>query len=182
MDDWRISDKRTVLQQSRFLTVEFHRVELPDGHVIPDWSWIITPDFINVVLIDADGRFLFFRQGKYAYDGLSLAPVGGYIEPGEDPLEAAKREVLEETGYQADTWIALGTTAVDANRGCGTAYAYLATGARRVAEPCADDLEPQEMIWLTRDETQAALFANQFKVLPWGNVVAMSLLHLATRS
>lgn len=178
MDSWQIHSRREVLNHGRFLRVETHDVELPDGKRIPDWTWVITPDFINVVLIDEAGNFILFRQGKYAYDGLSLAPVGGYIEPDEDPLEAAKREVLEETGCEARTWIDLGRFVVDANRGCGTAYAYLALGARRVATPNADDLEPQELLHLSRAEVERALFAGEFKVLPWANLIALSLLHL----
>jgi 8-oxo-dGTP pyrophosphatase MutT (NUDIX family) len=178
MTDWKTTKKRTVLENGKFLTVEYHTVELPDGTVIDDWSWVITPDFINVVIIDEDGKFLLFRQTKYGIDGDSLAVVGGYIEAGEDPLAAAKRETLEETGYEAPDWTFFGSYRVDANRGAGTAYAYLATGAKKVAEPNADDLEEQEMILLSREEVEAALFNGEFKVLPWTNLVALSLLYL----
>ena len=176
--DWTIHSRREVLKQGKFLRVEYHDVELPDGHRIPEWSWVITPDFINVVLIDDEGAFILFRQGKYAYEGLSLAPVGGYIEPGEDPLEAAKREVLEETGYAADLWISLGQFVVDANRGCGIGHSFLAMQARKVAEAAADDLEPQELLRLSRPQIEAALFGGEIKVLPWASLFALSLLYL----
>jgi ADP-ribose pyrophosphatase len=179
MTDWKTTDKRTVLQNGKFLTVEYHTVELPDGTVIKDWSWVITPDFINVVIIDEQGRFVLFRQSKYGIEGDSLAPVGGYIEAGEDALEAAKRETLEETGYAADNWTCFGSYRVDANRGAGMAYAYLATGARKVAERNADDLEAQELVLLSREEVEQALFNGEFKVLPWTSLVALSLLHLS---
>ena len=119
-----------------------------------------------------------FRQFKYAVEGVSLAPVGGYLEPGEDPLAGAQRELLEETGYQADEWIPLGQVAVDANRGAGIAYLYLARGARRVAEPDADDLEEQELLLLSRAEIEAALEEGQFRLLPWTAVVALALRHV----
>ncbi|MDQ7027825.1 MAG: NUDIX hydrolase [Anaerolineae bacterium] len=176
--DWKTTNKRTVLQNGKFLTVEYHTVELPDGTVIEDWSWVITPDFINVVIIDEDGRFVLFRQTKYGIEGDSLATVGGYIEDNEDPLAAAKREMLEETGYEAPNWISFGSFRVDANRGAGMAYAYLATGAKKVTEPDADDLEEQELVLLSRSEVETALFKGEFKVLPWTGLVALSLLHL----
>lgn len=177
MTGWKTTHKRTVLENGPFLAVEYHTVELPDGTVIDDWSWVITPDFVNVVLIDEQGRFVLFRQTKYGIEGLSLAPVGGYIEAGEEPLAAAKRETLEETGYAARAWISLGAYRVDANRGAGMAYAYLATGAHKVAEPEANDLEAQELVLLERAAVERALFAGEFKVLPWANLVALSLLH-----
>ena len=178
MTDWKTTKKRTILQNGKFLTVEYHTIELPDGTIIEDWSWVITPDFINVVLIDEQGRFVLFRQSKYGINGESLAPVGGYIEAGEDPLAAAKREVLEETGYEADKWTFFGSFRVDANRGAGMAYAYLAQNARKVTEPNADDLEEQTLVLLSRDAVEAALFNNEFKVLPWTSLVALSLLYL----
>lgn len=176
--DWKTTNKRTVLQNGKFLTVEYHTIELPDGTVIEDWSWVITPDFINVIIIDENGRFVLFRQTKYGIEGDSLAPVGGYIEANEDPLEAAKREMMEETGYEASDWTCFGSFRVDANRGAGMAYAYLATGAKKVTEPDADDLEEQELLLLSREEVEAALFNGEFKVLPWTSLVALSLLHL----
>ena len=178
MTDWKTTNKRTVLKNGKFLTVEYHTIELPDGRVIADWSWLITPDFINVVLVDEQGRFVLFRQTKYGIDGDSLALVGGYIEPNEDPLAAAKRETLEETGYEASDWTFFGSFRVDANRGAGMAYAYLAIGARKVTERDADDLEEQELVLLTRQEVEKALFNGEFKVLPWTSLVALSLLHL----
>jgi ADP-ribose pyrophosphatase len=178
VDTWKTTNRRTVLQNGKFLTVEYHTVELPDGTIINDWSWVVTPDFINAVVIDEQDNFVLFRQGKYAYDGMSLAPVGGYIEPGEDPLEAAKREVLEELGYAADQWVDLGSYRVDANRGAGTGYAYLALGARHVGKGLSDDLEEQELLILPRAEIEAALFRREFKALAWANLVALSLLYL----
>ena len=88
-----------------------------------------------------------------------------FHHPNEDPLTAAQREVLEETGYRAENWYPLGEWVVDGNRGCGTAYAFLATAPQPVALPNADDLEEQEIVLLARSELEEALFTNQFKVL-----------------
>ena len=175
MTPWKTLSRRTILDHRPFLSVEMHTVQLPGGRIIDDWTWIVTPDFVNVLVETPDGSFLCFRQTKYAVEGTSLAPVGGYIEPGEDPLDAAKRETLEETGYSSPEWIRLGSYAVDANRGAGTAHFFLARQAQRVAEPTADDLEEQELLILSRPEVQRALAEGQFKVLAWASVVAMGV-------
>lgn len=177
MQSWKTLDRTTILDHSKYLRVEDHRVELPDGQVIPDWPWIITPDFVNVALITPGGQYVVFRQVKYAVEGASYAPVGGYLEPGEDPLVCAQREVLEETGYQSRDWVYLGSYVMDANRGVATAHLYLAKNAIRVSEPDADDLEEQEILLLDKVEVAAALTAGAFKVLSWAMVMLLALQH-----
>jgi ADP-ribose pyrophosphatase len=178
MQSWKTLSRRTILNYGKFLIVEDHTIELPDGQVISEWPWLITPDYINVSAVTEDGEFLFFRQTKYGVDGISLAPVGGYLEPGEDPLAAAKRELLEETGYEASDWINLGNYVVDGNRGAGRAHLFLARDARYVMEPIGDDLEEQQLLRLSRSEVEAALTAGEFKVLAWATVVALALLYM----
>jgi len=178
---WKTLARKTILDRRPYLVVEQHTVELPDGKQIADWPWVITPDYVNVLAMTSDGRFLCFRQGKYAYEGEALAPVGGYIEPGEQPLAAAQRELFEETGYQASEWIALGAYAVCANRGVATAYPFLALRAMPVAAPHADDLEEQTLVLLERAELEAALAQGEFRVLSWTATVALALRWLERR-
>ena len=178
MNPWKILSRETILNHSKYLAVENHTVELPDGKVIEDWPWVISPDYVNVLAMTEKNEFLCFRQTKYSVDGTSLAPVGGYLEPGEDMLAAAKREFLEETGYEAPEWIHLGDYIVDGNRGAGKAHLYLARKARYVKEADADDLEEQQLLLLSRSEVETALAAGEFKVLGWATVVALALNYL----
>ena len=182
MKPWKTLSRQTILDRGKFLTVENHVIELPDGRIIDDWSWIITPDFVLVLAMTEDDQFICFRQTKYAVDGPTLAPVGGYIEPGEDPLVAARRELLEETGCEAEDWVFLGRYPVMANRGGGAGYLYLAKGARFVAEPQSDDLEEQELLLLDLDEVEAAIAAGSFNVITWTTCVALALLHIKASS
>ncbi len=179
MKPWKTLSRRMVLNHSKWLVVEDHAVELPGGRVIPNWPWVTTPDYINVVVETVDGKFLCFRQTKYAIAGTTLAVVGGYLEPGEEPLTCAQRELREETGYVAPEWINLGSYWVDPNRGMATGNLFLARGAYRVCNRDADDLEEQEVLLLTRAEIESALAAGEFKVLAWQAAVALALLNLA---
>ena len=178
MQPWKTISKRLLCQPNRFLSVELHELELPDGTRITDWPWLITPDYANVLARTKDGRFLLFRQTKYAVNGVTLAPVGGFLEPGEDPLHAAQRELREETGYVAPRWHSLGNSVVDANRGAGIANLYLALDAEQACPPTADDLEAQELLLMSRLELDAALDRGEFKVLAWVTVIALGLRFL----
>lgn len=177
MKAWKTLSRTTILDHSKWLKVEDHTIELPNGTVIDQWCWIISPDYVNVVVQNDNDEFLCFRQTKYAADGITLAPVGGYLEPGEDPLACAKRELREEMGCEAREWIALGRFPCDGNHGNGMANLFLARGAHTVGEIIADDLEEQEIITLSRHEMMNALLNGDFKVLSWSTAVALSLFH-----
>jgi 8-oxo-dGTP pyrophosphatase MutT (NUDIX family) len=176
MRPWRTRSRRTILDRSPWLAVEEHTVELPDGRLVEGWPWLVGREFVNVVAVTEDGSFLVLRQVKYAVDGTSLAPVGGYLDEGEEPLVAARRELLEETGYEAPDWTSLGRYVVDGNRGAGVGHLFLARGARKAAEPDADDLEEQELLRLGRDDVERALLAGEFKVMSWATAVALALV------
>ena len=163
----------------RFLKVEQHVVEFDNGRRVDDWGWVVTPEFINVAPVLADGRILCFRQEKYAAHGLTLALPGGYLEACEEPLAAAQRELLEETGYGGGQWTALGSYVVDGNRGNGRGHFFLAQGVEWRQPIDADDLETLEQVLLTPAEAQTALMAGEFQVLPWSACMALALLRLA---
>ena len=95
MQPWKTLNRSLLLDHSKYLRVENHTVQLPDGRTISDWAWLIMPDYVNIVVVTEEGKFLCFRQPKYGAGGITLALAGGYLEPGEDPLAAAQRELLE---------------------------------------------------------------------------------------
>ncbi len=128
---------------------------------------------------DGGGKFLILRQRKYAVEGVALAPVGGYLDEGEEPLAAARRELREETGYESRDWIPLGSYAVDGNRGAGKAHLFAALNARRIGSRNSDDLEEQEMVLMARPEVESALMRGEFKVLPWAAAVALALRRIS---
>ena len=175
---WKTLSKENILNHNHFLQVEKHVVELPDGQIIPDWSWVKMPDAVIMLAVTKEQQFVCFRQTRYAVEGTTLATAGGMIEENEVPLDAARRELMEETGYRSENWVDLGSYVLDPNRGMATMYFFLALEAVYEREPNADDLEDQELLLLSRSEIEKALLAGEFKVLTSSAVVSMSLNYM----
>jgi ADP-ribose pyrophosphatase len=87
----------------RFLKVNRDRIRLPDGSVTHR-EYIRHPGAVVILPLLADGRVLLERQFRYPNDRVFVEFPAGKIDPGEDPLACAKRELQEETGYTATEW------------------------------------------------------------------------------
>lgn len=85
------------------LHVRSDRVRLPDG-MEARREYIRHPGAVVIVAVDEDGRLIFERQFRYPLRASFVELPAGKLEPGEDSLVCARRELLEETGYQATHW------------------------------------------------------------------------------
>ncbi|WP_446723487.1 NUDIX domain-containing protein [Olsenella sp. An188] len=111
----------------RIFNVDRLRVELPDGRMaIRDV--VRHPGAVAVVALTEDGRICLVRQYRTALGRVTVEIPAGKLSPGEDPLECANRELLEETGMTAER-IAFLTTIATSDGFCDELiHIYMATG------------------------------------------------------
>jgi ADP-ribose pyrophosphatase len=93
--------------RGQFLKVYEDTVRCPDGHVAPR-EYLRHPGAVMVVPVLDDGRLVLERQFRYPLRRTFVEFPAGKIDPGEDILTCAQRELREETGYTAREWIYLG--------------------------------------------------------------------------
>jgi ADP-ribose pyrophosphatase len=174
-ESWEVLESEVVLEHP-FLGVAMQKVRLPDGRVIPDWPIVRTRDYVNVTVVNERGEFLILEGYKHGLGRSSWQVPGGYLEEGEAPLDAAKRELLEETGYVSSQWRALGSYVVDANRRVGMGHFFMALGARLSQNPTNPDLESCTVHWFPADEVEAALGDGRVGVISYAVNLALALL------
>ena len=171
---WTVLDRREVFSAPPYITISTERVRLPDGREVEDFHRVVMPDYALVFAETTEGKLLVLRQYKHGVGAVSLTFPAGTLNPGEDALAAAKRELMEETGYQAQGWRYYGRYVTHANAFSNAAHLFTATGCRKLAEPDSGDLEEMELLFMTRPELFAAARRGEFKLTSQLTILALA--------
>jgi ADP-ribose pyrophosphatase len=122
------------IQDCRVFSVRRVRAQSPRTGDAHDFFTIDSSDWVNVVAITPDDCVVMVRQYRHGAGRITLETPGGLIDPGETPAQAAARELLEETGYQAADWVPLGAVNPNPALFSNLLHGFLARGAQRVRE------------------------------------------------
>ena len=124
-----------------------------DGTPLPRDIFVFScPDWCNVLAETPEGELVFIWQYRFGTDELSLEIPGGVIDPGEEPIAAARRELLEETGYEAESFELVSVVAPNPALQDNRCFTYLARGARPTGATSFDDLEDLETVLVPKNE------------------------------
>lgn len=124
-----------------WLTVRHDQVRLPDGRINPEFYVLEYPDWVNVIAITEDGMFVLERQYRHGLGKTCYEIPAGVIEKGETPLEAAKRELQEETGYGEGEWETLMTVSGNCSTTSNLTHCFLAKGVKKISGQHLDATE-----------------------------------------
>lgn len=136
---WRLKSER-VVYRDRWVEVALADVQLPTGQAYT-YTVLRRLPGAAVVALNERGEVLVQQEYRYPLDAVIYQLPGGLVEPGESPLETARRELLEEAGYEAEEWEELG--AVQDNPGLldGVTTLFLARGVRPAGTSRPDHAE-----------------------------------------
>lgn len=139
--NWERVKRECVYCKKPWLVVYEEEVRLPNGVVIPDYITTEVPDVAMVFAVTKERELLLVEQYKHGL-GISIWDLpAGYMDQGEDPLSAARRELEEETGYIGGDWRRLCTVYFDENRHDARFYYFLARNVAAEGTRQLDDTE-----------------------------------------
>ncbi|MBD5197541.1 MAG: NUDIX hydrolase [Bacteroidales bacterium] len=140
-------DRRWTVLSSKYLwrrpwlTVRLEHVRLANGREAPEYYVLEYPDWVNVIAITKDGEMVMIRQYRHGIGRSDYELCAGVIEQGENPEEAARRELLEETGFGGGEWTQFARLAPNPSSQTNWAYSYLAVGVEKIDTQHLDGAE-----------------------------------------
>lgn len=146
-----------------WLTARRDRLRMPDGTVNPEFYVLEYPDWVNVIAITDEGRFVMVRQYRHGLGVISTELCAGVIEEGEAPLEAARRELAEETGYVGGQWEKLCVISGNPSTTNNLTHCFVARGVKPTGKMNLDSTEDLEPLTLSRDELLELMASDEMK-------------------
>jgi 8-oxo-dGTP pyrophosphatase MutT (NUDIX family) len=180
---WRILESSMAFEEPWY-KLRQDRVELPDGTVLDDYYVSVRADIVVIVAVSGDGLVPLVRQYKHGVQAITLEFPAGTFSGAELPLEAAQRELVEETGWTCETFNVVGVLFDDATKNTNRVHVVVANGAGGVAAQSLDETEQAaglEVVEVPFDDLQPMLDAGAIAAQSSVAAGYMALSWLASR-
>lgn len=145
MKAWKKIDSTNVLD-SDYVKVDKDHVILGNGAEIDDFYKITIKNAAIVIGLTEKEEVILKNEYRYCYEKDLIELPAGCFEDGEEPLDVAKRELLEESGYASDKWAYLGATVESSSKLTNYMHIFMAEGCKKVADQHLDSTEELDVM------------------------------------
>ena len=159
---WEILSTEYLIRRP-WLTARRDHVKLPTGVENPEFYVLEYPDWVNVIAITKEGEFVMIRQYRHGLGETRYELCAGVSEEGEDPMESARRELYEETGYGGGEWQLWMTISANPSTTNNLTYCFLATGVERMSTQHLEETEDITVHLLTEAEVKELLVNDEIR-------------------
>lgn len=159
---WEILGSEYLIKRP-WLTARRDKVRLPSGVELDEYYVLEYPDWVNVIAITDKGKFIMERQYRHGLQWTGYEICAGVCEKGEAPVESAKRELYEETGYAGGTWTPLMTISPNPGTMTNLCHCFLAEGVEKVSTQHLEPTEDISVHLLTIDEVRNLLTSDKIR-------------------
>lgn len=156
-------NKRTVFERPWFTIEEEDYDDLPHLEGKPICR-IVAPDSVLMCACTDDNKIVFVRQFRPVLDAYMIELPAGAVDSGEYFVDAAARELYEETGYTCDMLTFVSNCALSTSRIKGNVYLYFGNNARQ--DPRYASKEGTEAVLLNAEELKAKVDSGEFRMIP----------------
>lgn len=154
---WEVLSSEYISHEPWF-TVRKESVKLPNGNILSPYFVMEYPDWVNVIAITKEGKFIFERQYRHGASTVSYELCAGVCEKEDaSPMISAQRELMEETGYGNGKWEQLMVVSPNPGTHTNLTYCFLATDVEKIGEPQLEATEDIEVYLLSKKEVQKLL-------------------------
>lgn len=159
---WKVLSSEYIIRRP-WLTARRDKLLMPDGRINPEYYVLEYPSWVNIIAITAEGRFVLVRQYRHGLGCMSTELCAGVVEEGETPAEAARRELLEETGYTGGRWTLQCVISGNLSTTNNLTYCFLAEDVVPTGRQHLDPTEMISVLTLSRDELLDMMMADTMK-------------------
>ena len=160
---WRVTASRHI-HKDRWISLRADDCVTDEGAVVAPYYVLEYPDWVEIVALDAADNVLLVKQYRHGLGDISTELPAGGMDPGEtDPVEAARRELLEEAGC-AGALTLVGESRPNAGTHTNRTHIVLARDVVKVAEPQDDPSERIESLWVPLAEAIRMALAGEITV------------------
>lgn len=160
--EWKILHSEYLIRRP-WLTARRDHVRLPNGVENSEYYVLEYPDWVNVIAITCDGRFLMEQQYRHGLRYTGYEIYAGVCEPGEAPIESARRELYEETGYGKGNWQYHMTISANTSTMTNLCHCFVATDVEPISTQHLEPTEDISIHLLTIEEVRTLLVSDQIR-------------------